>query len=260
MWDSELTQFDAMDMGPKQDMKFITTFHHQWLYAWYPTWKKSLGTTDPANEDLYGPIVAPEAWGMAEDHPELLPDQKFNERWHSRVLEVIDKYQLDLERARMSELKEFPWLTDDSMDWGSWCNVSDPDYKSTDRLIDFLVDVVSKNGCVLLNVTPTEVIEGHLSERANADNTAEDIRFTQNGEKLYAICLDLPESTEIVIRSLSPTNGIEKGAIKSVTLLGSEQELKWDLTEAGMEIQLQDIPNLKHAISFRIKTQSTGKN
>jgi hypothetical protein len=25
-------------------------------------------------------------------------------------------------------------------------------------------------------------------------------------------------------------------------------------TEAGMEIQLQEIPNLKHAISFRIKT------
>jgi len=66
---------------------------------------------------------------------------------------------LDLERARMSELKAFPWLTDDSVDWGSWCNVSDPDYKSTNRLIDFLVDVVSKNGCVLLNVTPTAECE-----------------------------------------------------------------------------------------------------
>ncbi len=360
MWDSELTKFDAMDMGPKQDivgamekairkqdMKFITTFHHQWLYGWYPTWDKTVGVTDPANEDLYGPIVPPEVWGMAEDHLELMPDQAFNERWHSRVIEVIDKYQpdliyfdnkldiidstyrldflsyyynqaqnwgrdvvvtykfkdlkpwagvLDLERARMSELKEFPWLTDDSVDWGSWCNVDEPDYKSTDRLIDFLVDVVSKNGCVLLNVTPTaegeipdpvqerllemgewlkingeaiydtrpwklfgegptEVIEGHLSERANADNTAEDIRFTRNGDVLYAICLDLPKSNKVVIRSLNAANGIEKGGITSVSLLGSEQEVSWNLNEEGMVIQLQEIPDQKYAISFRIETR-----
>jgi len=358
MWDSELTEFDAMDMGPKQDivgamekairsqdMKFITTFHHQWLYAWYPTWDTTLGVTDPADEDLYGPVVQQEAWVMVLENPDLLPDQKFNERWHSRVIEVIDKYQpdliyfdnklnfidstyrldflsyyynqaqewgrdvvvtykfkdlkpwagvLDLERARMSELKEFPWLTDDSVDWGSWCNVDDPDYKSTDRLIDFLVDVVSKNGCVLLNVTPTaqgeipepvqerllemgewlkingeaiydtrpwklygegptEVIEGHLSERANADNTAEDIRFTQNGNMLYAICLDLPESKDVLIRSLNAGNGIEKQNVRSVSLLGSDQELSWEFGEEGMLIHLQEMPDLEHAISFRIE-------
>jgi hypothetical protein len=32
-------------------------------------------------------------------------------------------------------------------EWYSWCNIQDPDYKSTNRLIDFLLDVVSKNGC-----------------------------------------------------------------------------------------------------------------
>ena len=62
---------------------------------------------------------------------------------------------LDLERSRMSDKRPFCWLTDDSIDWGAWCNVSDPNYKTTNRLIDFLVDVVSKNGAVLLNVTPT---------------------------------------------------------------------------------------------------------
>ena len=54
----------------------------------------------------------------------------------------------------MSEKKSFCWLTDDSIDWGAWCNVSDPNYKTTNRLIDFLVDVVSKNSAVLLNINP----------------------------------------------------------------------------------------------------------
>ncbi len=61
---------------------------------------------------------------------------------------------LDLERSRMSEKKDFPWLTDDSIDWLAWCNIENPDYKTVNRLIDFLVDVVSKNGAVLLNITP----------------------------------------------------------------------------------------------------------
>jgi alpha-L-fucosidase len=202
---------------------------------------------------------------------------------------------LDLERARMSELKKFPWLTDDSVDWGSWCNVQEPDYKSTNRLIDFLVDVVSKNGCVLLNVTPTaageipeavqerllemgdwlkingeaiydtrpwilfgegptEVVEGHMTERQNADNTVEDIRFTQHDNILYAICLDVPGSTDISIKSLNPENGIRNDVVKSVQLLGSEQEITWEISEDQMTIQLQEIPDLKHAICFRIET------
>ena len=48
MWDSELTEWDAADMGPKRDiiglmekavkkrgMKFVTTFHHDWNWDWY---------------------------------------------------------------------------------------------------------------------------------------------------------------------------------------------------------------------------------
>ena len=62
---------------------------------------------------------------------------------------------IDLERGRMSTLTAFPWLNDDSIDWHTWCDVAEPDYKPTDRLIDGLVDIVSKNGALLLNITPT---------------------------------------------------------------------------------------------------------
>lgn len=358
MWDSDLTDFDARDMGPKRDivgemekavrsegLKFVTTFHHQWLYAWYPTWDESTGTADPEFTDLYGPVVPSTAWGGAREPVEPMPDGDFNKRWHSRVMEVIDKYQpdliyfdnkldfidstyrldflstyynkarewdrevvvtykfqnlkpwagvLDLERARMSELVDFPWLTDDSVDWGSWCNVQDPDYKSTNRLIDFLVDVVSKNGCVLLNITPTaageipdpvkerllemgqwldlngeaiygtrpwkvfgegpaRVTEGHLNERQNPDNTAEDIRFTKKGNFLYAIILDIPDNLSITVRSLNQNNGISTDMIESVNLLGSDEEISWESAEPGISFTMTDRPDLHHAMVLRIQ-------
>src|SRR5208283_5308303 len=41
---------------------------------------------------------------------------------------------LDLERGRLSTLASFKWMTDDAMDWNSWCNVQNPHYKSGDRV------------------------------------------------------------------------------------------------------------------------------
>ena len=195
---------------------------------------------------------------------------------------------LDLERSRMKDKKDFPWLTDDSIDWEAWCHISHPRYKSTNRLIDFLVDVVSKNGAVLLNITPTaegvipeavrqrlqevgawlningeaiygtrpwqiygegpaEVVEGHLSEKKNADHTEKDIRFTTKGEVLYAIVLDWP-SEAIQIRSLSPENR----TIKSLKLLGSDETIQWHQDQHGLRIEVPDQQIGEHAFCFRI--------
>jgi len=106
MWNSDLTRWDAADMGPKQDivgkmekairkqgLKFITTFHHQWLYAWYPTWDEHTDASNPEYEDLYGFRVPDSAWDY---HPDPMPDKAFNDRWYERVIEVIDKYRPDL--------------------------------------------------------------------------------------------------------------------------------------------------------------------
>ena len=227
MWDSKLTRWNAKNMGPKRDimgelsteirkrgMKFIATYHRQWLYAWYPTWDKTTDASNPEFADLYGPEVNRGDFqyplstheideGITKHYP--LADEEFNQEWLDRLKEIVDNYDpdmvwfdnkvdvigeqyrkdflayyynqaaqknqevvatykfydfakgtavLDLERARMSEKKPFPWLTDDSIDWKSWSHISNPDYKSANRVIDFLVDVVSKNGCLLLNIPP----------------------------------------------------------------------------------------------------------
>lgn len=90
---------------------------------------------------------------------------------------------LDLERSRMSEAKDFSWLTDDSIDWGSWCDVQEPEYKTTNRLIDTLVDIVSKNGCLLLNITPRA--NGEIPQPVQ-DRLLEIGEWLQlNGEAIY---------------------------------------------------------------------------
>jgi alpha-L-fucosidase len=352
MWNSKVTQWNAVKMGPKRDvvgelskairkrnMKFIATFHHQWKYAWYPTWDENTDTSNPAYEDLYGPKVPEGIFKFPHRNIDPYPDEKFNSEWLSKIVEVIDNYEpdmiyfdakmdiisedtrkeflsyyynsairqkrkvlvtykfndlaegsavIDIERGRMSEKKSFPWLTDDSIDWGSWCHVSEPEYKSTNRIIDFLIDVVSKNGCVLLNITPkangeipepvkkrlleigkwlkingeaiynthtweiygegpTQIVEGHLSERKNPYNTDKDIRFTNKGNILYVFVLDWP-SEPVHIKSLN-TDFYE---VKNIILLGSDEAIKWNQTDEALIIEVPNHKPCKHAFTFKI--------
>lgn len=61
---------------------------------------------------------------------------------------------LDLERGNMPGIYDSAWQTDTSIGRNSWGHVEGWKSKSTDEIIDNLVDVVSKNGCLLLNVGP----------------------------------------------------------------------------------------------------------
>ena len=60
----------------------------------------------------------------------------------------------DLERGKMADIRKTPWQTDTSIGKNSWSYVSNWESKDANRLIDDLVDIVSKNGCLLLNIGP----------------------------------------------------------------------------------------------------------
>ena len=61
---------------------------------------------------------------------------------------------LDLERGKMSDIHKEPWQTDTSIGKNSWGYVTNWISKTPNTLIDDLIDIVSKNGCLLLNVGP----------------------------------------------------------------------------------------------------------
>ncbi|TXE13915.1 alpha-L-fucosidase [Seonamhaeicola algicola] len=58
----------------------------------------------------------------------------------------------DYERGRPNQPKEHAWLTDTSP--GAWFYRPGAKFKTPNELIDILVDIVSKNGLMLLNVPP----------------------------------------------------------------------------------------------------------
>lgn len=173
----------------------------------------------------------------------------------------------DLERGVQDSISPFPWQTDTSI--GDWYYRTGQTYKSATDIIQMLVDIVSKNGNLLINIvqTPEGNIEpdilntldeigkwtaangegiygsrpwkifGERPENTaavkagnfNEDRikyTANDIRFTSNGKKLYAFLLDTPTGA-IRIKSLGKSSAVNTRKIMSVNLLGSTDKIQW---------------------------------
>lgn len=60
----------------------------------------------------------------------------------------------DVERGQFAERKPFFWQTDTAVALNSWCYTENNSYRSAEEIVCDLVDIVSKNGCMLLNVGP----------------------------------------------------------------------------------------------------------
>lgn len=61
---------------------------------------------------------------------------------------------LDIEQGGKKELSPDYWMTDITISYGSWCYTEGQTYKSPDLVIRNMIDVWSKRGIVLLNISP----------------------------------------------------------------------------------------------------------
>lgn len=90
---------------------------------------------------------------------------------------------IDLERNRMPDIHPEPWLTDTSIARNSWSYCPKLEYYSTTRLIHDLVDIVSKNGCMLLNIAPHP--DGSIPMEQEERLRGIGVWLRRNGEAIY---------------------------------------------------------------------------
>ena len=89
----------------------------------------------------------------------------------------------DIERGQMADIKPYFWQTDTAIALNSWCYTENNDFRPAEDILCDLVDIVSKNGCLLLNVGP----------KADGTISKEDIKVLKgigawmkvNGEAIY---------------------------------------------------------------------------
>lgn len=189
----------------------------------------------------------------------------------------------DIERGGMDEISDMVWQTCDCVyDDHNWGYVPGVAIKPTNTIIDQLMDTISKRGVLMLSFAPKAdgsfpedqkqmmrelgawlkingeavyatrpyVVFGETGSKTQGADPMK-IRFTRNkaNTTLYATALTWPGDT-MLIKTLAAA---DLSGIKSVRLLGIDQELKWTQTEQGLEISMPQKPGYGMAYPVRIQ-------
>jgi len=196
---------------------------------------------------------------------------------YKREFLKTDQAVEDFERSGMDHIRlSSKWQTDDKISVSGWCYVENTEFWPVDYLIGALMDIVSKNGNLLLNVGPKpdgtlrkvevktlkqigkwlkvngEAVYGSRPWRQFGEGTMvkigddgksgkskmgpDAVRFTVRDGVLYAACFGWPDSRRFVIKSLGSNHPVSKDGIKSITMLGSGETLRWKQTAGGLEV------------------------
>lgn len=217
------------------------------------------------------------------------------EHGYEPVLQYKDKFPaeaavLDIERGKLDDIRKQYWQTDTSVSYKSWGYIENDEFKSVTSIVHDLVDIVSKNGNLLLNIGPKAdgtipagaavclrglgkwlAVNGEsvhdtrcwktfgegptgvpdaFDERSQAVYTAEDIRFTTKGNVLYATILGWP-GRQVRISKLGERAALLTETIAGISMLGCEKPLNYTQTAECLVVELPEQQPCKHAFVLK---------
>ena len=180
----------------------------------------------------------------------------------------------DVERGQISVIAARPWQSDTSLSPRSWGFVQNDTCRPSSYCIATLIDVVSKNGNLLLNVSPRadgsipEAQEKTLREtgawlskygkavygtkpwsvhgegpsgasgycsESNNGYSVEDFRFTRSGSTLYVFSLVPQPGSSLCIKSLG---GLP---VQNVSLVCGDKPVVWRVSDKGLLVDISSL-------------------
>ncbi len=109
------------------------------------------------------------------DHVGVINYKDYAMQEHSAVL--------DLERGQLGDIRPLYWQTDTSVSNKSWGYIKDDTFKSPEFVVDQLIDIVSKNGNLLLNIGPRS--DGTIPEEVQQVLLDIGTWLNVNGDAIY---------------------------------------------------------------------------
>ncbi|MDR1866480.1 MAG: alpha-L-fucosidase [Bacteroidales bacterium] len=198
----------------------------------------------------------------------------------------------DIERGKSGKMMKFPWQTDTSVGKQSWCYVDGEENKTPEQIVHDLIDIVSKNGNLLLNIGPRA--DGSITEEQTAVLLSIGDWLKINGEAIYGTrcwkkfgegdavpivgSFSDNTATPYTVRDIRFTtkgndfyaivlnwdeeagvriksldrNAIADAKILNIQLLGSDADISWLQADDGLELSFPKTKPCDFAYAFKI--------
>jgi len=217
------------------------------------------------------------------DHVGVINYKDYAMQEHSAVL--------DLERGQLGDIRPLHWQTDTSVSNKSWGYIKDDNFKSPEFVVHQLIDIVSKNGNLLLNIGPRS--DGTIPQEVQQVLLDVGAWLKINGEAIYGTRpwrtygegptkvasgsfhdTDTTKYTAedfrftrkgdvlYVIGFAWPTNGealihslaltLGSRPVKSVALLGSDAKVQFEQHPDGLHVELPAQAPSQYAYALRV--------
>ncbi|HVN20506.1 MAG TPA: alpha-L-fucosidase [Dongiaceae bacterium] len=219
-------------------------------------------------------------WG---DHVGVINYKDYAMQEHSGVL--------DLERGQLGDIRPLYWQTDTSISNKSWGYIENDTFKSAEFVVHQLIDIVSKNGNLLLNIGPRS--DGTIPDEVQRVLLDVGSWLSVNGEAIYGTrpwrvygegptkvaagsfhdtdtATYKPEDFRFTVKGDAlyaiglawPTSGeavihslsqiVGGEHVRSVALLGSDAKLQFQQHADGLHVRLPGQSPAKYAYALRV--------